>query len=72
MAILEAQNGYLSARVDRAESKLDTLSERVTRAEERIAHLPTKEQVVKIALGVLAALTALLVFQTRLKAFLGL
>jgi len=71
-ATLEAQVGFLNGRMDRVETKLDMLSEHLTRAEERIAQLPTKEQIVKLGLGFLVCLTAVTAFQEKIRTFLGL
>ena len=71
LASLETQASYLSSRIDRAEGKIDIFSERITRIEERVAHLPTKELVVKIALGTIAALGSILTFQGQIKKLLG-
>lgn len=71
LASLEAQIGYLSARTEKAQGKSENLLERVARLEERLARLPNKEQVVKIALGVAAAVTAIITFQGAIRKFLG-
>ena len=71
VASLDAHVTMLSPRMDRVESKLDLLSERVTRIEKRIAHLPTKETVVKIAVGTITAMAALVTFQSKIQGLFG-
>ncbi len=72
VAGLEVQVGYLGSRLDKIENKIDVLSDRVTRIEERITHLPSKEMVVKIALGTVTAMTLLITFQAKIQLSLGL
>lgn len=71
-AIVETLLDYVEGRVGKAETRNDSIGERLTRLEEKISHLPTKEQVVKIALGTLAMLTAIIVFQAKIQALIGL
>lgn len=70
-AVVETRLGYVEARVEKTGGKIEGISERLARLEEKVNHLPTKEQVVKIALGTIAALTAVLVFQTKIQGLLG-
>ena len=72
VATLEAQVAMLTTRGDRIESKVDLISDRLARAEERLAHLPSKETVVRIAIGTVATLTAVLVFADRIRALFGI
>ena len=67
LATLETQAGFSASRTDRSEGKIDALSERVTRLEERISHLPTKDWMVKITLGALAFFAAITVFQSKIQ-----
>ena len=71
-ATVAAQVDYLIKRLDRIEVKLDALSERTTRTDERVNHLPSKEQVVKIAIGTVTVLGALVTFQGQIRKILGL
>jgi hypothetical protein len=57
-------------RVDRAEGKLDGLVERVATTEEGVTHFPTKEMVVKIALGTIATIGVLVAFGEKIRGFL--
>lgn len=72
VARLDAQVEFRESRNDRAEGKIDGIVERLARLEERVAHLPSKEAVVRIALGTIAFLTAVLVFQSRIQGLLGI
>jgi len=71
-ASLEAQVTYLNIRADRLEAKADSFGDRLARLEERVAHLPTKELVVRIAIGAVIALSAILVFADTIRALFGL
>ena len=71
IAVVETRLGYIESRVEVSGTKTDLLFERLTRLEEKVSHLPTKEQVVKIALGTLATLTAIIVFQSKIQALIG-
>lgn len=70
-ARLDAKVGQLEGRSERADGKIDSMLDRLARLEERVSHLPTKEAVVRIALGTLAFLTAVMVFQSKIQALLG-
>lgn len=72
VARLDAKVERLESRMERADSKIDSVMDRLARLEERVSHLPSKEAVVRIALGTLAFLTAVMVFQSKIQALLGL
>lgn len=85
---LEIQAKNLNPRMERAESKLEVLLERLTRAEERmtrfpakeqmvkleerIAHLPTKELMFSIVASMMTFIIAVFAFLEKIKAFFGL
>ena len=72
VARLDPKVSHLESRMERSEGKMDNIADRLARLEERVSHLPTKETIVRIALGTLAFLTAVTVLQSKIQALLGL
>jgi uncharacterized coiled-coil protein SlyX len=68
----DAELRGLSARVDKAEPKLEDLMQKIVRLDERVSHLPSKEYIVRIALGTLALIGAIVVFSNQIRSFFHL
>ena len=71
VTVLETQVGYLTSRTERAESKIEAFSDRITRAEEAIKHLPSKGFIVTAVVMALSLLGALVLFQANVRALTG-
>lgn len=76
---LETQMGHVQAELGEVKSRLGKVEDRIGRVEtglatltERVAHLPSKEYMVKIALGTVGFLTAITIFSDKIRAMVGL